>query len=77
MGLATRKLEKHEIVEHFLSAPWPRAYENSNSPPTRSQVLATNALGNGFMASPAVARAFYLRTKTDLYRVESMPAETK
>ncbi|OQC65795.1 MAG: hypothetical protein BWX48_02150 [Verrucomicrobia bacterium ADurb.Bin006] len=27
---------------------------------------------NGFMASPAVSgRAFYLRTKTHLYRVES------
>lgn len=47
--------------------------------PGRSlEVLATNTLANGFMASPAVAgRALYLRTKTDLYRVESMPAETK
>ena len=35
------------------------------------EVLATNKLANGFMASPAVAaRAFYLRTKTHLYRVE-------
>jgi hypothetical protein len=42
------------------------------------EVLATNTLANGFMASPAVdGRAFYLRTKTDLYRVESMPSETK
>ncbi|MEP6663951.1 MAG: PQQ-binding-like beta-propeller repeat protein [Verrucomicrobiota bacterium] len=33
--------------------------------------LATNQLGNGFMASAAIARkAFYLRSKTDLYRVE-------
>jgi outer membrane protein assembly factor BamB len=35
------------------------------------EVLATNKLANGFMASPAVAgRAFFLRTKTHLYRVE-------
>jgi outer membrane protein assembly factor BamB len=34
--------------------------------------LATNSLANGFMASPAVAgRALFLRTKTDLYRIES------
>ena len=47
--------------------------------PGRSlEILATNTLANGFMASPAVdGRAFYLRTKTDLYRVESMPSETK
>jgi outer membrane protein assembly factor BamB len=33
--------------------------------------LATNQLDNGFMASPAVAgRALYLRTRTDLYRIE-------
>ena len=30
----SRKLEKHEIVGHFRSAPWPWACENSNSPPT-------------------------------------------
>ena len=36
------------------------------------EVLATNALDNGFMASPAVdGKAFYLRTKTHLYRIES------
>jgi outer membrane protein assembly factor BamB len=36
------------------------------------EALATNTLANGFMASPAVAgKAFYLRTKIDLYRVES------
>ena len=40
------------------------------------QVLATNTLANGFMASPAVSgRAFYLRTKTDLYRIESIASE--
>jgi outer membrane protein assembly factor BamB len=34
--------------------------------------LATNSLAGGFMASPAVAgKAFYLRTRTDLYRVEA------
>jgi outer membrane protein assembly factor BamB len=33
--------------------------------------LATNSLPNGFMASPAVdGRALFLRTRTDLYRVE-------
>lgn len=36
------------------------------------EVSATNNLGSGFMASPAAAgRAFFLRSKTDLYRVES------
>jgi outer membrane protein assembly factor BamB len=35
------------------------------------QVLAENALADGFMASPAVSgEALYLRTKTHLYRVE-------
>lgn len=34
--------------------------------------LATNTLAGGFMASPAVAgKAFFLRTKTHLYRIES------
>jgi outer membrane protein assembly factor BamB len=36
------------------------------------EVMATNRLANGFMASPAVSgKAFFLRTKTDLYRIES------
>jgi outer membrane protein assembly factor BamB len=36
------------------------------------QVLAKNTLANGFMASPAASgKAFYLRTKTHLYRIES------
>jgi outer membrane protein assembly factor BamB len=36
------------------------------------QVLAENELDGGFMASPAVAvGAFFLRTKTHLYRIES------
>src|SRR5204863_8551074 len=35
------------------------------------QPLATNTLSSGFMASPAAAgKAFYLRTKTHLNRVE-------
>lgn len=39
-------------------------------------ILARNTLDDGFMASPAVAgRAFYLRTKTHLYRVESLGAQ--
>ena len=36
------------------------------------EVSATNKLANGFMASPAVAgKAFFLRTRTHLYRIES------
>ena len=36
------------------------------------EVLATNKLAGGFMASPAVSgKALFLRTKTDLYRIES------
>jgi outer membrane protein assembly factor BamB len=35
------------------------------------EVLATNTLAGGFMASPAVAgKAFFLRTRTHLYRIE-------
>ena len=35
------------------------------------EVLATSTLADGFMASPAVSgKAFYLRTKTHLYRIE-------
>ncbi len=36
------------------------------------EVLATNILADGFMASPAAAgKAFFLRTKTHLYRIEA------
>jgi outer membrane protein assembly factor BamB len=36
------------------------------------QILATNTLHNGMMASPAVAgKALFVRTKTHLYRIES------
>ena len=36
------------------------------------EALASNTLANGFMASPAVSgKAFFLRTKTHLYRIES------
>jgi outer membrane protein assembly factor BamB len=47
--------------------------------PGRSfEVLATNSLDDGFMASPAVSgKAFYLRTKTHLYRIEAAPGEEK
>lgn len=42
------------------------------------EVLATNTLANGFMASPAVSgKAFFLRTKTHLYRVESLTPEAR
>ena len=37
------------------------------------QVLATNTLDDGFMSSPAVSdKAFFLRTKSHLYRIESL-----
>ena len=41
--------------------------------PGRSfEVLATNSLDGGFMASPAASgKAFFLRTRTHLYRIES------
>ncbi len=36
------------------------------------EVMTTNKLDHGFMASPAVAgKALYLRTRTDLYRIEN------
>ena len=42
------------------------------------EVLATNNLDDGFMASPAAdGKAFYLRTRTHLYRVEATEAESK
>jgi outer membrane protein assembly factor BamB len=42
------------------------------------EVLATNTLAEGFMASPAASgRAFYLRTKTHLYRIESTPSASQ
>ncbi len=42
------------------------------------EVLAKNTLADGFMASPAVSGgAFFLRTRTHLYRIESPAAETK
>ncbi len=38
------------------------------------ELLATNTLDDGFMASPAAADgALYLRTKTNLYRIEETP----
>jgi outer membrane protein assembly factor BamB len=37
------------------------------------EVLATNTLASGFMASPAVSgKALYLRTRTHLYRAETI-----
>ena len=40
------------------------------------EVLATNTLADGFMASPAVSgKAFFLRTRTHLYRIESSLSE--
>ena len=40
-------------------------------PDTKLNVIATNTLPTGFMASPAIAdKALFLRTKTHLYRIE-------
>jgi outer membrane protein assembly factor BamB len=40
------------------------------------EVLAKNTLADGFMASPAVAgKAFFLRTRTHLYRIESSASD--
>jgi outer membrane protein assembly factor BamB len=42
------------------------------------EVLATNTLADGFMASPAAAgKALFLRTRSHLYRIESDSAETR
>ncbi|PYI99981.1 MAG: quinonprotein alcohol dehydrogenase, partial [Verrucomicrobia bacterium] len=42
------------------------------------EVLATNKLASGFMASPAVSgKAFFLRTRAHLYRVEAMSSGTR
>ena len=47
--------------------------------PGRSlQILATNSLAGGFMASPAVAgKALFLRTRTHLYRIEGDSHKTE
>ncbi len=47
--------------------------------PGRSfEPLATNTLSSGFMASPAVAgNSLFLRTKTDLYRIQAGGSEGK
>ena len=40
------------------------------------EVLATNTLDSGLMASPAVARnSLFLRTKTHLYRIQAAASE--
>ena len=44
-------------------------------PGREMKVLATNRLDEGCMASPAVdGRALILRTRTNLYRIESTPS---
>lgn len=41
-------------------------------------ILATNKLDTGLMASPAVSgKAFFIRTKTDLYRIEESASTSK
>jgi outer membrane protein assembly factor BamB len=38
------------------------------------EILATNTLAGGFMASPAISgKSFFLRTRTHLYRIEALP----
>jgi outer membrane protein assembly factor BamB len=45
-------------------------------PGRKFEVLATNKLEGNFMASPAVSgKALYLRSRTHLYRIESMGSE--
>lgn len=47
-------------------------------PGRKLEVLATNTLENGFMASPAVSgKALFLRTRTHLYRIESPTSASK
>jgi len=42
------------------------------------EALATNTLAGGFMASPAAAgKAFFLRTRSHLYRIESSAAKSQ
>ncbi|MGA2544365.1 MAG: PQQ-binding-like beta-propeller repeat protein [Verrucomicrobiota bacterium] len=42
------------------------------------EILATNSLDDGFMASPAVSgKSLFLRAKTHLYRVEDMASNSK
>jgi outer membrane protein assembly factor BamB len=42
------------------------------APGRKFKLLAENKLDDGFMASPAVAgKSLFLRTKTNLYRVEN------
>lgn len=44
------------------------------TPGRTCQILATNALADGFMASPAVSgKALFLRTRSRLYRIEAAP----
>jgi hypothetical protein len=44
-------------------------------PARKCKVLAVNRLEEQLMASPAVAgKAFFLRTRTHLYRIENRPA---
>lgn len=83
------ELWKKRIGGHYVASPIcadGRLYfynEEGNATvikPDRSyQLLATNTLETGCMASPAVSgRALFLRTKTHLYRIESTePIVTK
>ena len=42
------------------------------APGREGRILATNKLAGTFMATPAAAaHAFFIRSKTDLYRIDS------
>ncbi len=78
-----RELWKKRIGGHFVASPiyadgrlyfFDQEGTATVIKPGRSyELLATNALETGCMASPAVSgRALFLRTKTHLYRIESI-----
>jgi outer membrane protein assembly factor BamB len=46
------------------------------APGKNFQLISENQMGDGFLASPAiVGSAFYLRSRTHLYRVEKLPSK--
>ncbi|MGA2619817.1 MAG: PQQ-binding-like beta-propeller repeat protein [Thermoguttaceae bacterium] len=77
-----REIWQERIGGHFTASPIyadGRLYFCSQEggvtvikPGRTCELLATNTLESGFMASPAVSgKAFFLRTRTHLYRIES------
>ncbi len=81
-----REVWKQQIGGHFAASPIfadGRIYFCSRDgkftvikPGRRFELLATNTLDGGCMASPAVSgKSLFLRTKTNLYRIESQRTE--